>query len=83
MSIRIEYAAGSRSSTRQILDKLNEQYPDKIFTAGPADTIVESYREETLMGPQNREILLNDEEEMRELRAAKLGYGAAEAAWLS
>ncbi len=79
MSVRIEYTDGNKPSTRQILDSLNAQHPDKVFTAGPGNVIVESYRDG--VAPQSYAERLQEQNDLRELREAKLGFGAAEASF--
>lgn len=77
MSVRIEYTPGNRPTTRQILDLLNAQHPDKVFTAGPGNVIVESYREPT--AELSRAEALQEQADLRAIREAKVGYGATEA----
>ena len=77
MSVRIEYTPGNKPTTRQILDSLNAQHPDKVFTAGPGNVIVESYRESA--SPLSRAEALQEQVDLRALREAKVGYGATEA----
>lgn len=76
MTVRIEYG-GDRPSTQQILSSLNSQYPDRIFTEGPAGTIVESERPDAQRRPLAD--LLRRQEEVG-VQGLKLGYGAVEAA---
>lgn len=77
MSVRIEYVAGDEPTTREILDSLNAQHPGKVFTAGPGNVIVESYREPT--AELSRAEALQEQADLRALREAKVGYGATEA----
>ena len=79
MSVRIEYTPGNKPTTRQILDSLNAQHPDKVFTAGPGNVIVESYREPT--AELSRAEALQEQADLRAIREAQVGYGATEAAF--
>ena len=77
MSVRIEYTPGNKPTTREILDSLNAQHPDKVFTVGPGNVIVESYREPT--AELSRAEALQEQADLRAIREAKVGYGATEA----
>lgn len=67
MSVEIRYCDGAKPSDREIIAMLNSQYPDKIFSLGTGNTIVESYRDQ----PE-----LPSSIPQRIAREAKLGFGA-------
>lgn len=76
MSVRIEYS-GDKPSDSQIVRILNAQYPNKIFSLGPGDTIVESYRDQPPISTRGERI--EQAELLRKMREAQVGYSAVEA----
>ena len=73
--MEFRHTLGRPLTDGEILALLRAKHPDKVFSIGQCGEIVESYRDQPTLVPTRAELLRNDEV-LREMREAMVGYVA-------